>query len=274
MSGLIYYSIATSTADEPINVDLIIVEDSFLGFSAHRLEMPITNVDIELITENGTSISPQDTAGNELLPLFSLSSLEPGNYTWKATIEKNSNGDKETIDKGSFFINENFLPMISLTTLDNDKNYNDLVINIRGMSDYTGKEFDITVTSKRDNEIIDQELEYQGLYILKDLDEADYRITVTRNNTIFLNGTVHSYGSIKSQTQMFLAEDEDVTYPDYVKITYAMNPDNAASIYYQILSDDSDSGILSINESLIALSLEFIILFTLGLLIFSKIELL
>jgi hypothetical protein len=126
-----------------------------------------------------------------------------------------------------------------------------------------------------DNKIVHQELNYNGQYFLKDLEKGDYRLIVSNENITYMNSTIHSYGTEASSSEMFLMlNDEEVDFPGYVKVTYALNPDNAATISYEILSDSGTSGILTIGEGILALCLIFLILLCFGLLIFSRIELL
>ena len=91
-----------------------------------------------------------------------------------------------------------------------------------------------------------------------------------------MDSTIHSYGSLKSRSQMFLfSDDENIDYPDYVKYTAALNPDNSASAYQEVITDEPAVGVvLSISEGLIALTITFIYLLILGLFVFSRIELL
>jgi ABC-type transport system involved in multi-copper enzyme maturation permease subunit len=275
LSGLIYYSVITSTADEPISVDVVVIENSFLGFSSHRISEPIANVEVELRDENGSIIEPADTQGSELLPLFPLAGLEYGNYTWKAIYQPASTSSKDTIARGEFYYNPDFVPWVSTSALDEDEYYNDFVLNLAGQSSDSNVRYNITITSKTDNEIIEQKTVRRGLYIQPNLEEGDYRIEITRDNDTYLKSTLHSYGSLETQSQfMGFLSDEDVEYPDYVKITYATNPDNSASVAFEVLTGEPATGILSTQEGLIALAIEFVTILILGMLIFSRIELL
>ena len=136
--------------------------------------------------------------------------------------------------------------------------------------------YSIIVKSLKDNKIVDQESNFHGPFFLYDLPEGEYRIIVTNKDDTYLNTTFHSYGDKKSRTQMFgFISDEDIEYPTYVKLTASINPDNCASVYQEILTgEQSPTSILNLRESLIALSITFIYLIVLGLLVFSRIELL
>ncbi len=273
-SGLIYYMVTTSSADEPITIDITIVENSYLYFNPHRIDNPISEVDINLRDETGRSVEPAQTSGKEALPLYSLATLKPGNYTWDARYQKDTYSNKEKIAQGSFYFGTDFLPVIFISSLEDDGHYNDIGLNIRGLSLESNAHFNITIRSKKDNRIIDMEPDWKGVYILKDTKEGDYRVTVSKDNIIYLDATIHSYGEKKSREQVFFFTGEEIEYPDYVKATYALNPDNAASVYSQVLSDESSSmDILTIQEGLMALTLLFIFIFLLGIFIFSRIEL-
>ena len=106
--------------------------------------------------------------------------------------------------------------------------------------------------------------------------EGDYQVLVTKGNVTYMDSKIHSYGSLKSRSQMFLfSDDEDVEYPGYVKYTAALNPDCSASVYQEVITDEPAAGVvLNVSEGLIAMTIEFIFLLILGIFIFSKIELL
>jgi ABC-type transport system involved in multi-copper enzyme maturation permease subunit len=268
LSGTIYFMVSTSTADEPVSVDIYVYED-FLIFRAHRINDSLPNVKFELVTEDDTKIpSPE-------LPLYSVSSLQDGNYTWTA-YQENAAGDPEEVASGRFYKGPEFVPFVSILHLDNDKFINDITLNIGRPGYYTNSSYSLTITSKENNEIIDQHDDYEGFYVLKDLDEGDYTIEVTGNNTEYLKTTLHSYGDKQSRAQMFgMLIGDDIDYPGYVKATAAINPDNCAGVAQEIVTGGSSPGVvLSISEALTALTITFIYLFILGLFVFSRIELL
>ncbi|WP_455392553.1 ABC transporter permease subunit [[Eubacterium] cellulosolvens] len=278
MSGLIYFMVSTSTADEPINIDIQnqnipIVGETVSTFSALRINEPVSNVEYTVITnyDNDTSVVNDPLVEERGISIYSLT---PGNYSWIAYL-KDNDGKTETIRSGLFRISTEFMPTVKLESFDkDDKYYNDL--NITSGSFYPGfpEEYEINVTSSEHKSVPYEIIGNQ--YICRDLKEGDYLVTVKRNNITYLNSTVHSYGELQSRSQMFgIILDEDIDYPDYVKVTAALNPDNSASVSQEVITGESSIGsILDVSEGLIAMTIEFIFLFILGLLVFSRIELL
>jgi len=277
-SGLIYYMFTQETGDETITVDLLVSQaegQEALGgtsviFMAHNYGVPALNVEYDVRSENGSEVQ-----GNKLFSLLTFYLLPSGNYTWTAEAPEEDTKNMETIAKGSFYIGHEFVPYVSIVPFmeDNDDYYNDVVL-LLGTGVDSNFTFDLQVTSLEDNKVVHQELDYNGQYFLKDLEKGDYRLTVSNENMTYMNTTIHSYGSEASSSQMYYVLNDDVEFPGYVKLTYALNPDNAATISYEILSDSGNSGVLTIGEGILALCLIFLILFCLGLLIFSRIELL
>jgi hypothetical protein len=194
--------VTASESEEPITVNVVILEDG-LFFQPYRMSEFVSDVKIELTHEDGTKFNSEEINENEYVSLFSLFQMPKGNYTWIASYDENDNGKMKKIANGSFFLDNEFIPYFSVTPIDKDNYYNDLAMNIRGMNRYEDYFYDITIKSKNDNKIIDQELNYTGLYVLSDLDEGDYQIIVSKNNDIYLDTTIHSYGTKEARDSMF-----------------------------------------------------------------------
>lgn len=279
-SGILYYRMTRDISDDTVTVDILASGNQYntnitsLVFWAHNFDIPMIDVEYNVLAENGSSI-PRER-GNSILSLFPTYILEPGNHTWTAKYKKDSDDSTKTVARGFLHVSNDFTPSVSIQSLDGDDYYNDLILIISIGDDLSKPGFDITVISQDKNEIISFEQDYFGPYFLKDLDNGDYRVIISRDNIVYFNTTVYSYGNQKREQYpygiSYIEEPED--YPDYVKITFVLNPDNAATVAYQVLYEDSTGGIIEVEQGLIALTVSFIVLFCLGLLVFSKIELL
>jgi len=270
--------------EEPITIDISTqatfgnINNTVLTFTPHRFDNWVLGVDFDVLDANGTEVLPFESAGFGFTSLIPTYMLKPGEYTWEAKYQEDNKDSPKNIASGSIYIDEDFLPVTSLSsTSDSDnKNIDDFILYLGKVTENSTTTFDITITFLNEDKLIEQESNYSGSYIfLDDLAEGDYRVTVMKNNLAYLNTTFHSYGNKQSQEQFFGLIDEDVEYPGYVKFTAALNPDNCAGVYYEILTGESSSSVyLTIGEAIIALTIMFIFLFGLGVLIFSRIELL
>jgi ABC-type transport system involved in multi-copper enzyme maturation permease subunit len=279
LSGLIYFMVSTSTADEPITIDIMneqvpLSSETLTLFVAHRINDPVSDVEITLILNvvNDTSRFIEPFAEERGISVYAL---KPGNYSWYA--EREENEKRKTIASGDFRVSNKYMPIATIASLDkDDKNYNDLNLTTGSFLPDFPEEFEVEVTSLKTNKNIESET-YDNQLIYRNLSEGDYRVTVIKNNTTYLNLSVHSYGDKQSRTQMFgvILDDGDIEYPDYVKFTNAINPDNSASVSQEVITGESSPvAILSVSEGLIALTITFIYLLILGLFVFSRIELL
>jgi ABC-type transport system involved in multi-copper enzyme maturation permease subunit len=284
-SGLIYFLVTGETTDESITVDLLFSplgeendnvtknRTTELLFWAHQHDTPIVGMKYQVYSENDSLVEGQK--GSSLYSLFPTYILSPGKYTWTAEYWKPGEDSPIDAGDGSFLIGGEFLVTFSLVAFGDDGLFNDVILMVIQNDHNSPEYFDLTVTDKKDNSIVEHEENLQSTHIIEDLDKGDFVFTITSNNIEYFKTTIHSFGSTGSEGDIFGATEEDIKYPGYVKATYAMNPDNAATIAIQILSDDvSGQVILTVQEGIIALCLTFIILLGLGIFVFSRIELL
>lgn len=283
VSGQIYFLVSSvDDTPEPITVDFSTqvdpriddIESTILTFQAHRYGTPILGVEFDVRYENGTKVEQLEMGGGSILSLIPTYTIGPGKYTWTAHYDEDDDKELEKIASGSFKINDNFLPSVYLSNSEGDQ-YNDFLFLIGNTNGNIPRAFNITLLSLDDNQIVEQELKYSdNIFIVKDLNEGDYRITVEEDGYNFLNTTFHSYGDSEPRGGMFIINDEEVEYPDYVKFTTALSPDYSASVYTQVLTGETTGAeVLTVQEGIIALTVEFVILFSVGLLIFSRIDL-
>ncbi len=280
-AGYIYFSISQASSDETIAVDIInlggqVDENSTtIMFWAHNFGTPSFSVEYELRDEAGKFIEP--VRGSSIFSLFKMYPINYGNYSWKALQIDSQNEKMEEIANGDFYFGPEFFPYVQLSSFDNDSLYNDVILTMGQTSFDSNIGFDLTVTSMEDDSIVESITNYTGVYLLKNLAQGDFQITIKRDNFIVFDTIVHSFGKEEPAGQMFLVNSDDVDeYPAYVKITWSMNPDRTAMVYLDVITgeDGASGGIISVQEGLIALSIECIGILLLGLFIFSRIELL
>jgi ABC-type transport system involved in multi-copper enzyme maturation permease subunit len=284
--GLIYYLFSQERDEEPITIDISTqatfgeINNTVLTFTAHRYESYVLDVEFDVRNVNGTKVQPFKTPGASLTSLIPTYIIPPGDYYWTAEYQETGKDSAEIIYSGSLRIDPEFIPITSvapsLITPDNEE-FNDFSLYIGTVEEEYNASYDILVFSSETSEIIDENNDYPySTYYLQDLDEGDYRIEVNKGNTTYFNTTIHSYGTSEPEGPRFgFFIDEEIDYPTYVKVSAGINPDQAASVYGEVLTGESSAGVvLSVGEALIALSIIFILIFSLGLIIFSRIELL
>ncbi len=285
-SGFIYYMVTREQSSEPITIDINTsptegqINYTILSFTAHRFDSWVLSVDYEVKDENGTKITPFKSSGLDLSAVMPTFVIGPGKYTWNAKYQDTGEDSPQTIGEGSFIISEDFFPITSTgpsASTPEYEDHNDLMLYIGKIDTDSQATYDIQIISESNNSIIDQEFNYLGgFYFLNDLDEGDYNVLISSDNETYLETTIHSYGTKESrggQLMDLFGSNEDM--PDYVKYTSALNPDNCASVYVEILTGEASTGVyLNVPEAVTALTIIFVFLFILGMLVFSRIELL
>jgi ABC-2 type transport system permease protein len=277
--GLIYYLVTLDTGDETVAIDILNIgesenaETTSIMFWAHNVGVPALDVDYEVFNENGNLIEP--FRGSSIFAMFTFYQLDHGNYSWKAYQFDQESDSTKKVGEGSFYFGPGFNPFMQLTSFDNDGYYDDVLLLVGSVTFEENKGYDLTIRNIEDDVHIITETDFSGPYFIQNLSEGDYEIEIKKNGTTVFKNTVHSFGTEQAEGGFLVVNDDDeLEFPDYVKITFAMNPDNAASVSYGVLSGSDGSGIISLEEGLMALFIELIFLFLLGLLIFSRIELL
>ena len=286
MSGWIYYMVTLENPEEPITVDIQTeavrgdINNTILTFTPHTFDTWEPYVRFDVRYANGTPVQRYQPPMASITSLVPTYQIGPGEYNWTAVYHE---PDKETgkkIASGMVHIDDNFLPLTTVgpspTTPDND-DHNDFILYL-GTLESTNTPFNITVTNLDNGEVADHEPEHNdSLYFLTDLPEGEYRVNIDQGDTKYLNLTFQSYGTGRPDPQMFGfgMDGEEIEYPAYVKVTSSLNPDNDAATYIEILTgEQSPMVFINVQEGLIALTVMFITLFILGLIVFSRIELL
>jgi ABC-type transport system involved in multi-copper enzyme maturation permease subunit len=287
-SGWIYYMATRETEEDPISIDINTFATKELGinyttftFTPRGFTLKILELDYAVMYLNDTAIEPIQLTEGRIESISPTYLLKPGEYKWTVKDLASTGNSAETVASGHFRLDEDFIPGINLMSSEGDAGktyYNSFFITLNTLNPDSEKSVDVFIRSSENFEIIKEELNYTGDWLQFDkLDKGDYWIEVIKNGTSYLNSTIHSYGDEEQQQQIniFAMFDEDEDLPDYVKYTSALNPDNCANVYIEILTGESPPNVyLSIPEAIIALSIMFVFLFILGMLVFSRIELL
>jgi ABC-type transport system involved in multi-copper enzyme maturation permease subunit len=279
--GLIYFYMSQDSEDI-LTVDILNVgeqggsDSTNIMFLAQSYGVPDLGIEYELYDESENLIKPMETGDFLSITPLSFYQIGPGNYTWKAMKMNTETDSFETIRSGSFYFGSGFSPFIQLTSFNNDSLYDDVLLLVGDVTFEKNAGYDLTVRSVEDNNYVVTETDYSGPYFITNLSEGDYEVEISKNGTSLFKNTIHSFGDTEGGGGFIVInEDEELEFPDYVKITFAMNPDNAAIVSYTVLEGgDTSLGILTLEEGLAALCIEAFILLLMGLFIFSKIELL
>jgi ABC-2 type transport system permease protein len=276
--GLIYYLVTLETGDETVAIDILNIgesegsETTSIMFWAHNVGVPVLDIKYEVFYENTNLVEP--VRGSSIFAMFSFYQLNPGNYSWRAYQYDSESDSTDKIGEGSFYFGSGFNPFMQLTSFDNDGYYDDVLLLVGSVTFEEGQGYDLTVKNIENDAHIITRTDFSGPYFIQNLSEGDYEIEIKKNNTVLFKNKVHSFGKEEAQGGFLVVSDDELEFPDYVKVTFAMNPDNAASVSYGVLTGSDSTGIISLEEGLTALLIEFFALIFLGLLIFSRIELL
>jgi hypothetical protein len=93
------------------------------------------------------------------------------------------------------------------------------------------------------------------------------RLVISSNSTVLFSGNF----TLDKQTRRGMPSAFSQTPPDYVKYNQLINPDNAMTGYEQVLNPDKKASITA-AEGATALSIFFLVFMFLGLLVFTKTE--
>ena len=284
--GFIYFMFTLEREEDPITIDISTqatfgdINNTVLTFTAHRYESYVLDVDFDVRYSNGTRVQPFKAPGVSLTSVIPTYIVQSGDYYWTAEYQQSDEGPAEVIGSGSMRIDSQFIPITSVApsyTTPEKEDFNDFALYIGTTEDEYNASYELMVISSESGTIIDQNNNYSySSYFIQDLEEGDYWVVLNKENKTYLNTTIHSYGTTEPEGRGFeFFFDEDVEYPTYVKLSAGVNPDQAASVYGEILTGESSIGVvLNINEALISLTIIFMTLFFLGIFIFSRIELL
>ncbi len=291
-SGFLYYMFTQEQAEEPITMDFNTYTTPELGinfttlvFQPRGFTLKILELEYDVRYANGSKVERLEMPGRLIESSMPTYLIQEGEYTW--TIRSQDDEDSiETVSSGYLRVERDFIPGINLLPTSSNGNgdgsyYNNFVLTIGSIDKNSNRTFDIFITNLENGDVIvgtlrsGRYLDLSTLNENKYFDEGDYRIVISYNDISYLNTTVHSYGKEEQVANVFAFSSEDEEYPSYVKFTAALNPDRCADASYEIITGEYTPMVfLTIYEAIIALTVMFIFLFLVGLLIFSRIELL
>ncbi len=265
-AGLIYWAATAPTANEtsihityspvPGSTQSIVTASGFNpGLGSGDITLTLKDENDQIM---GTEFSGLDVSISSVL-------VTPGNYTWEATDEED-----EIIERGTI----NVQPNVQLTSMiyrfDDDNYNNDYLFTMtdeNGMF-ISGGEYILS----KDGVEVERSDTLMSIVTFTNLSQGWYDFEFILDGEIILDDQVYSYGEISSGNILARLTELDEGLPGYVKFMLAVNPTNAISSYGYFLDDDY-VGILTLQESSLALVSFLTVFGTIGIFTFKKKEL-
>jgi ABC-type transport system involved in multi-copper enzyme maturation permease subunit len=270
-SGLIYYHLTKVEEELPINIDIYTMPErgsnyTTVTFLAHRQGAPIFDINYELRNETYCVVDVRFSR----LENKQLCRLPPGYYYWYA-YKLGEMGATPPLREGEFLIDGDTTYISTLTAIDSDRYYNDIVFTM--MQDDEIVRTGIDLTLKKGETIVYEDINAWGQLLYTNLTEGEYELYVTehRGRTLIVH-SFYSAGEKRAEWlfEAFMPVEEE--YPTYVKLIYAINPSNCADTFRKIF-DPEAIGVLSVQDAVVALVIFLVVVGASGLLIFRKISL-
>jgi ABC-type transport system involved in multi-copper enzyme maturation permease subunit len=269
-SGLIYYAVTAAEPDYQASTTIRYTPlgsaQSMVSFDGEKLGQNLSGYGIGLMDEWG---SP----GGVALPVAEVGSSSflsfPGAYAWTATQKRNGSADMPA-GNGTLLVIPDASMSVGIAMLDRGDFYtNDFVLTVRDLYGAplvgTGT-YEVSVNGT----IVSSGDVQAAAVVVKNLTAGWNRVEFTFGNQTVVSMAVYSYGEIvtgNALLMMFAQGGSDV--PGYVKVTYAISPDNNKNAYNQILDEEAE-GILTVGESVAGLVAFIAACGSLGLVLFQR----
>jgi ABC-type transport system involved in multi-copper enzyme maturation permease subunit len=267
LSGLIYWAVTAPSADETsIHVsylpssgdDFIVIATSF------NPERDPGQIELILKDDNGTVVGiGKSSIGNRQASV----TVPPGNYTWEVT-DGGVGSKQEIYENGMLLVRPGNMLSSSIKELDEDSLFNDYEFALldETTSPLIGGHY---ILSKNGQEVKSGDVSL-SIVNIKNLTKGWYVFKFIIDDNVIIEDKVYSYGDITLGGGMFfMTQTDSEEVPAYVKIMYAINPDNNIGAYAYFLNEDHE-GLLSLSESTAALVVFMAVCGTSGILLFKK----
>ncbi len=269
-SGLIYYMVTAPAPDHKVSAEI-----SYGPFLENQTVVSISGFKYGQDIEGFDAIIKDDAGNLAGTPMKGMSKTQvnflvsPGRYHWQANNGQNGSNFK-VYDNGSI----NVYPRTKITSnigyQHQDLYYNDYTFVMSDPNGY-GFQGNGEYTISKGGEVVAEEDTDSSWVQIFNLSRGWYEFTFVWNGETVIEENVYSYGEQSQGNMVILNALNDEEVPEYVKFTYAMNPDNCISAYNYFLNDDYQ-GMLSLNQSLTSLVIFIGICGALGMLAFKKRE--
>lgn len=265
-AGLIYWAATAPSANETsIHITYSPVPgstQSIVTASGFNPELGSGDITLTLKDENdqivGTEFGGMDESISSVL-------VSPGNYTWEVTDEED-----DTIEKGTIKVQPNAMLTSMIYRFDDDDYNNDYLFTMTDNNNmpFSGGEYILS----KDGVEVERNDTMMSIITFNNLSQGWYDFEFILDGEVILEEQIYSYGEILSGNLFARLTTLDEELPGYVKFMLAVNPSNAVSSYGYFLDDDYE-GILTLQESTLALVMFLGICGTLGVVTFKKKEL-
>ena len=236
-AGFLYWVFSNSNEGPPRNADI-----GLQSLSSGNATIVFSGLDSPTyVLRNGTAQVPGSVSDS-----FSIfNELPPGNYTWTA----NGTGVKRQgtlVNDGFHSFKVFFGPNLNVTA-----------------------QSDLNVTLEKGGSVLAPKVEPLGpiTNYTWDNQTGEGRLVISYNGSVLFSGN-YTLDRRESGGMFALMSQEP---PDYVKYNQLINPDSAMMGYQEVLDPDSNASI-SPSEGATALAIFFAVFMFLGLLVFSKME--
>jgi hypothetical protein len=264
-AGLIYWAASAPTVNETsvqISYSPVLGGQTMVtaqGFNPGGCG-PITLTLKDLNNESaGTELSSQAES-------ISIVLVSPGNYTWEAYCVN----EGVVVERGKISVQPNMILTSTIYIFDDDRYNNDYIFTMSD-NNYTpvsGGEYIL----KKDGVEVERSDTLMGVVTFINLSQGWYEFQFLLDGEVILKDQIYSYGETLSGGLFERLYSLDEELPGYVKFMLAINPSNAVSAYGYFLVEDYE-GLLTLEESSMALVAFLGICGTLGIITFKKKEL-
>jgi len=235
--GFIYYITSNSNDGAPRNVDV--------GLQ----QVPFGNATVVMKgLESGTYLLFNSSGGipsSGVEGVYIATDLPPGNYTWTAKSPAIKRNGSLVLD-GIHGFSVSFDPNLKLSAPS-----------------------DLNVTLEKAGRALSPKTEPHAMFTNYTWENqtGEGRLAISANGTVLFSGNF----TLDKQTRRGMGAFVTQTPPDYVKYNQLINPDSAMTGYEQVLNPDAKASITP-SEGATALAIFFLVFMFLGLLVFSKME--
>jgi ABC-type transport system involved in multi-copper enzyme maturation permease subunit len=235
--GLIYWIMSNNNDGAPRNVDVGLQQVPFGNATIvlSGLESPV------YVVYNETGPVPGFAFGS----YYTVSNLPPGNYSWTASGTGIKRNGTLAID-GMHSYTVSFGPNL----------------NVQAARD-------LNVTLEKGGRLLAPKTEPKGPFTnyTYENETGEGRLVISANGTVLFSGDF----TLDKQARRGMGAFMTQTPPDYVKYNQLVNPDSAMTGYEQVLNPDAKASITA-AEGATALAIFFLVFMFLGLLVFTKTE--
>jgi len=265
-SGIIYQAATAPEPDYAVSVNVAYSPFAqgmtLVTFSGFKMQQDIKGFDVNLWDSGGNPVSNkiQGSAGAQVSVL-----LTPGEYAWSAN--GGANNSATIYANGSLMVLPDVRMSTSIMPMDSDYYYNDFLFSMTDLysQPLPGGDYALSTNGNVD----DSGTSLASIVSVKNITAGWHDFSFVSNGSAVFAGKVFSYGKNSPGSMLLNALTQTEGAPGYVKLTYALDPDDAINGYNYLL-DSNYKGYLTLNESVASLAVFLAAFGIAGLLLFKK----